>query len=190
MMVFGIVVEGFADAAVYSKLIAKIRHDVQSVVPRPCGGKKFLKDKFVGYLKEFQWRWKADKALVIRDSDCRDSGLVEDQLERQLRASGFQPQFPIHFYATNCMVDTWLLADENAVNRVALQRGKRPSAQPVRDPLEGRTNTKTMFRSMLSQASLPADPAVYAEVAGEADMEVILRRCPYFQQFVERINAC
>lgn len=190
-MVLGIVVEGISDEAVYSKLIPRIRREIERVVSRPCGDKKLLHDKFVGYLKEFQWKWDVGKALVIRDSDCRDSGAVENQLEQRLRASGFQPPYPFHFYATNCMVETWLLADEDAVNRVAQRRGKkRPSAQPVRDPLEGRTNAKTMFQRMLSQADLLANPAVYAEVAAVVDVELIRRRCPYFQEFVDRVHAC
>ncbi len=127
---------------------------------------------------------------MIRDSDCRDPRAVEEKLEQRLRESGFQPPFPLHFYATSCMVDTWLLADEGAVNQVARQRGKPPSAQPVGDPLEGERNAKTLFRRMLSQARLPADPAVYAEVAAAADIDRIKRRCPYFQQFVDRVGAC
>lgn len=189
-MVFGIVGEGRLDEAVYSTIIPRIRPDVDKVVSRPCGDKRLLKAKFVGYLKEFHFYWNVGKALVIRDSDCRDPLALEGQLEGQLRASGFQPQFPFHFYATNCMVETWLLADEDAVNQVAQRRGKRPSAQAVRDPLEGKPNAKGMFQRMLSQASLLAVPAVYAEVAAAADMELIRRRCPYFQQFENRIHAC
>jgi len=188
-MIFGIVVEGVADAAAYSTLIPRVRPAVERVLSRPSGGKAPLYQKFVGYLKEFQ-SLTVGKALVIRDSDCRDPGAVEEKLEQRLRESGFHPPFPLHFYATSCMLDTWLLADERAVNQVARQRGKTPSAQPVTDPLEGNRNAKAMFRRMLSQARLPADPAVYAEVAAAVEINRIRQRCPYFQQFIDRVHAC
>ncbi len=124
-MIFGIVVEGPADAAAYSTLIPRIRPAVESVLSRPCGGKSPLKENFVGFLKEFR-SWPVEKALVIRDSDCRDPRAVEEKLQQRLHESGFHPPFPLHFYATSCMLDAWLLADEGAVNQVARQRGKAP----------------------------------------------------------------
>jgi len=87
-------------------------------------------------------------------------------------------------------VETWLRADENAVNEVARKRGKSGSAQPVHDPLEGRTDAKKLFRRMLWQAQLPADPLVYAEVALAADLDCIGRRCPYLLRFIECVNGC
>src|SRR5208282_1492633 len=188
-MIFGIVVEGPTDAAAYSALIPRIRPAVKRVLSRPCGGKSPLLQGFVGLLMEFQ-DWSIDKALVIRDSDCRDPKAVEEKLEQRLRESGFQPPFPLHFYATSCMLDTWLLADEGAVNRVARQRGRTLSAHPVDDPLEGKRNAKALFRRMLGQARLPADAAVYAAVAAAVDIEQVKRRCPYFQQFIDRVHGC
>jgi len=188
-MIFGIVVEGPSDAAAYSKLIPRIRPNIEDVVSRPCGGKSPLGYKFVGFLEELEALTVA-KALVIRDSDCRDPSVVEETLQRRLRESGYRPPFPVHFYATSCMLETWLLADEGAVNRVAQERGKPPRAEPVDDPLEGRRDAQDLFHRMLSQANLPADPAVYAEVAAVADVDVIQRRCPYFEQFATRVLAC
>jgi len=153
-----------------------------------------VRRKFVGWLQNSQWHsgYNVGKALVVRDSDCRDPRAVEDELVRILDQKGFREKLtlPVHFYATRCMVETLLLADENAVNAVARQRGKVPSAQPVPDPLEGMTNAKALFLRMLSQAQLPADPAVYAEVATAANINRIKQRCPYFQRFVDCVHAC
>lgn len=188
-MVFGVVVEGPADAAVYESLIPKIRPCV-TVISEPCGGKKRLEQKFVGLLKRFEYGYHVNKALVILDSDCRAPGAVEEELERRLRRSGFKPTFPVHFYAPSCALDAWLLADDGAVNQVARERHKTISVRPFRGPLESERNAKTLFWRMLSQAHLPADPAVYAEVAAAANIDRIAQRCPYFQQFVERVHAC
>lgn len=193
-MVFGIVVEAERDSVVYSTLIRRIRTDVDDVLARPCQDVAGVRRKFVGWLKNFQWNsgYNVGKALVVRDSDCRDSGAVEHELVRILDQSGFREKLtlPVHFYATRCMVETWLLADENAVNAVARQRGKVRSAQSVPDPLEGTANAKALFLRMLSQAQLPADPAVYAEVAAAADIDRIKQRCPYFQHFIDCVQAC
>jgi hypothetical protein len=67
--------------------------------------------------------------LVIRDSGGKDPQISEADLNDRLSQSGFTPTFPFHFYATKCMVETWLLADEQAVSKVALARGAGPSDQ-------------------------------------------------------------
>jgi hypothetical protein len=188
-MVFGIVVEGFTDEAAYTKLIMRIRPSIDKVISRACGGKSPLGHKFIGFLEEFEALTVA-KGLVIRDSDCREPGLVEEVLRGRLHASNYRPPFPVHFHATSCMLQTWLLADEEAVNEVARTRNKPPRAQRVDDPLEGKRGAKTLFHRMLSQAQLLADPAVYAQVATVADIDVIQRRCPYFQNFVAAVLGC
>jgi len=188
-MIFGIIVEGPSDAAAYSRLIPRLRPTIENVFSRPSGGKSPLGHKFVGFLKEFQ-NLTIAKALVIRDSDCLDPKVVEEKLELRLRESAYRPPFPVHFYATTCMLEAWLLADESAVNQVARERSKPPRAQPIGDPLESRRDAQLLFRRMLSQAQLPADPVVYGEVAAVVDIDLIQRRCPYFQQFVARVLAC
>jgi hypothetical protein len=193
-MVFGIVVEADRDKVVYSTLIRRIRPDVDDVLARPCQDVVGVRRQFVEWLKNFQWHsgYQVGKALVIRDSDCHDSRAVENELVRILDQKGFREKLtlPVHFYATRCMVETWLLADEDAVNAVARERGKIPAAQPVPDPLEGATDAKRLFRQMLTQAQLPDDPAVYAEVAAAADIDVIKQRCPYFQRFIDCVHGC
>jgi hypothetical protein len=167
---------------------------VHRVLARPCQNVVGVRRKFIACLKHFQWHagYEIGKALVIRDSDCHDPRAVEEELARILDQSGFRPnpKLPVHFYATRCMVETWLLADENAVNNVARNRGKPGAAESVGDPLEGRTDAKKLFRHVLSQAELPADPAVYAEVARAADLGRIAQRCPYFRRFGEYVNGC
>lgn len=193
-MAFGIVVEAERDAVVYSTLIQRIRSDVDCVLSRPCQNVVGVRRQFVGWLKNFQWNSapRVEKALVIRDSDCNDSQSVEDELARILDQSRFQQKLtiPVHFYATRCMVETWLLADEAAVNQVAQARGKGSRVRAADGPLEGERDAKERFVRMLSQAGLPATAAVYNEVAAATDLTRIAERCPYFQQFMERVHAC
>jgi hypothetical protein len=53
MSVFGIIVEGQRDVAVYPAIIRRIRPDVERVVARPCGSIPALTDRFVGWLHAF-----------------------------------------------------------------------------------------------------------------------------------------
>jgi len=196
-MVLGIIVEGDADAQAYTALIPRIRRDEVTVIPEPCGGAARLRKRFVDRLKRCEYIHHVDKALVIRDSDCRGPKVVEDELEQELRHSGFKPSFPVHFYAPNCTLDTWLLADEAAVKQVAQDRQRNQGGlpkivriKPLTGPLEGGKNAKTLFRQMLYQAGLPATAPVYAEVSAVASIDRIAQRCPYFQLFVECVHAC
>jgi len=137
MSAFGIVVEGPRDAAVYPVIIRRIRPDIERVVARPCGGIPALPNKFVGWLKHFQYEHLIDKALVIRDSDWKNPHVLEAELSDRLRKSGFEPTFPVHFYATRSMVETWLLADEQRQLFVADELG----IQEVRSHQENRHRT-------------------------------------------------
>jgi hypothetical protein len=189
---FGIIVESGRDTAVYSTLIRRIRSDIERVVSEPCGGVVAVRRKFVGLLKHFQWNsgYTIHKAFVIRDADRKEAQLAEKELADILKQQGFSPSFPVHFFATRRMVETWLLADAGAVSEVAKQRGKTCSIRSVRDPLEEIADAKSNFQAMLSQARLPDDQKVYEEVASLANLDLIGQRCPYFQEFVKRVNAC
>ena len=191
-MNIGIVVEGERDRAAYPELIRKIRDDVEIVLAEPCGNDIKLMEKFVRWLKHFQWHAEisVNKALIIRDSDCSDPVLWETKMARILAQSRFVPSFPVHFYATKCEIETWLLADENAINQVARNRGKQGSVSEVTIPLESQRNAKELFQRVLSKARLPVDPRVYQEIASAASIERIAARCPYFQHFVDNVRAC
>jgi hypothetical protein len=191
-MIFRIVVESHRDAAVYSALIRRVRNDVEEVLSRPCGGVSGVRKKFPGFLKEFQWHAnrRVDKALIVRDSDCGDPHSAEQALADILQRSGFTPTFPCHFYATKCEVETWLLADEAAVNRVASKRGRTARARRVVGPLEGIRDAKEHFGRMLSEADLLADDAVYSEVAAQASIERIAQCCSGFQRFIHFVRKC
>jgi len=152
-MNIGIIVEQERDKTAYRELIRKIRDDVESVPAEPCGNDIKLMENFVGWLKHFQWHAEisVNKALVIRDSDCSDPVAWESKMEQILTQSHFVPSFPVHFYATKCEIETWLLADEEAINQVAHNRRKQGSVSAVAIPLE----------------SLRADAKITSQIWGE-----------------------
>ena len=108
----------------------------------------------------------------------------------RLDSSGFRPTFPVHFYATTSMVETWLLADEKAVNKVALSRGRSRSVKPINKQVEGIEDPKTPFLTMLFEAGLSPDDKVYEEIAFAARLDRIQERCPRFAEFRKHVHAC
>ena len=187
-----IIVEGDDDASVYPVFIRKIRNDVSKIHSVRCGGVIALERKFVSYLKIFQESGQFDvsKAIVILDSDCAAPQPLEEKLQQTLTRSGFQAGFPVHFYATKCELETWLVADVEAINQVALLRGRTPTVGEANIQLEEYRDAKELLRRKLSEVTLPADSRVFAQIAEAADLQRITERCPYFQQFVDRVRAC
>jgi hypothetical protein len=190
-MNIGIVVEDERDALAYSELIRKIRDDVKEVRAIPCGGVGTLTKKFVGWLKYFEWRapHSIDKALVVRDSECSDPTAWEAQLAQIYEQSHFVPSFHVHFHATKCEIETWLLADENAINEVSKRRGKAKQIGPARIEFESYKPAKELFQKRLSDVGLPIDPQVYKEVASLADISRITASCRHFREFVDKIRT-
>jgi hypothetical protein len=190
-MNFGIVVEGEQDSAAYPELIRKIRDDIESIFPIPCGGVGTLKKEFINSLKQLPWRapHPIDRALVIMDSDCSDAFVWEEQLGQIYEQSHFKCNFPVRFHATKCKLETWLLADENAVNQVSQQRGKNKKVAAVTFDLETHKEAKELFHKQLSKADLRATAPVYKEIASFSDIARISARCPNFRQFANKIRA-
>lgn len=88
------------------------------------------------------------------------------------------------------MLESLLLADEDAIPQVAQQRGKvAPASAPIAVP-ENLKEAKNVLSRRLSAANLPADAKVFAEIAAVSDLAKIVARCPHFQDFVEKTNAC
>jgi hypothetical protein len=191
-MNLGIVVEGFSDSVVYPELIRKIRGDVGTINAKPCGDVIKLKSKFVAWLKHFEWHsgFSFDKALVIIDSDCSDAARLEGLLNQIYEQSHFAPSFPVHFHATKCELETWLLADEGAINQVSQNRGKNKRVRAATIQFESYRDAKELFQRVLSQAGLPADERVYQEIAAAANIGLIAERCPSFRQFANKVLDC
>ena len=192
-MNLALVVEGTFDGPTYRTLISRVRNGISELQVRECGGKSRLKHKFVYFLKELQRNpaWQIDVAFVIRDSDCDPPQPIENQLRNILNASGLEPQMHVEFFATPCMLESWLLGDLDAVRTVAANRGYGVPIAPlnIEIPNANSAEDKDVFTRVLTHFGLPATPRVYEEVAASADLTRIGNRCHYFGEFMRRINA-
>jgi len=128
--------------------------------------------------------------VVIRDSDCADAVQREQELQAILTNSNFHPTYHFHFYATKCELETWLLADEGAVNAVAQNRGKKAKAKEVKIAFENYKPAKELFERTLSEVQLPADSVVYKEIAAAVDIKKIASKCGRFALFINAVKAC
>jgi len=192
-MNIGLIVEGEDDYESYPCLIRKCRPDIDRIYTRNCRGLRKLKTTFVGFLKEFEHNSaiQVQKAIVVRDSDLHDPLRSERELEELLRASGFRPSFGVHFHATKRMLESLLLADEHAIGKVAQRRGKEAQrCVPVSGVLEQLSDAKRILWGRLSEAKLPADKKVFAEIAEASDLAKIIERCSHFRDFVKKANEC
>ena len=186
---YGIIVEGQYDAGVYEELIRKICADAQVVKVRETGGKSQLMRKFPALLHTFEHEMptgSVDKAMVIRDADCGDAAAIENKMRDSI--SGRRYSFPggVGFHAVKQETETWLLADPNAINKVAASRGGKP-VSPVPDSLEDLQDPKEKIRSVLSRSGLNYTPQVCREIAKETDLARLRIRCPSFIAFEQKV---
>jgi len=187
----GIVVEGPDDTAVYRVLIKRIDRGIERVHSRECTGRQRLKNKFVHLLDEFARNPAAfdiRKVLVIRDSDCQDPKPIEEELQDIFARSDLRPTFGVSFHATKCKVESWLLADEDAINSVSRSRGGPGGIQRVGADLETFREADQIYRRTLSLAGLQDTDAVMKEIALQARLETIAERCPRFRDFVRKVS--
>ena len=86
-------------------------------------------------------------------------------------------------------VETWLLADIEAVNAVALARNGSAIDGADRLPrnLETLLPPKPILGRFLFEAGIPYTAQVCREIAEKIDLRVLRERCPGFRQFEEKV---
>jgi hypothetical protein len=81
---YGVIVEGQFDVGVYEEFIRKICPEAHDIKARDAGGCAQLMKKFPSLLRSLehvtQQGGPIDKALVIRDADCRDVAAIEAKM--------------------------------------------------------------------------------------------------------------
>lgn len=188
----GIIVEGDDDLAVYPILIKRIHPPIERVYGRKCGGRQKLEDKFVVFLKEFSGNpvaYNIGKVFIIRDSDCHDPRPVEQKLQGILSRANLQCPFDISFHTTKCKLESWLLADEDAINGVSIGRGGPGGIQRIDENLESFKEADQLYRTTLIQAGLLDTAKVMKQIAQQARLEAIAERCSGFRNFMQKIRT-
>ncbi len=183
---YGLIGEGDKDIAVYRELIIKICGSTTNVATRSAGGRERLFLNLSALLRTLEHAHPigkaVDKALVVRDADGRNPQSIEKRLRDRICNRSFHFTLGIGIHVVVQEMDTWLLADTDAINKVSASLGGR-RIQPVRDALEQIQDPKAAFQTLLSEARLNYTPEVCRLIAAETDLAVLRRRCPSFVEF-------
>ena len=184
MPTYGLIVEGEYDAAALTELIRRCAAGNIQVIPRQCAQKGSLMKKFPAYLQELHWANQGqavDKALVIRDTDSKNPGELIARMETSIVSRSYP--FPVKFVVIMQELETWLLADHDALSQVASR-----SISEIRGPLESILDPKRRLQSILSDAGIAYTAEVARKIAAAANLERIEYRCPTFRTFRQTID--
>jgi len=182
MLTYGLIVEGVYDEAALVELIQKCLQGNIDVVARPCGGS--LMNKFPGFLEEFRYVKQGthvDKAMVVRDADAKDPNEVLQRMAAKIVGRTYP--FPVKFVAIVRELETWLLADREALSAVT---GRM--VPEIDEPLEGILDPKARLQRMLS--GIPYTQEIARKIAVAANLERIEYRCPSFRSFLQLVRDC
>jgi hypothetical protein len=193
MATYGIVIEGSYDSAAIVEIIKKCLSSEIEIIQRPCGSKSQLMRKFPGFLKEFCYVKEGthvDKAFVIRDADTKDPVRL-DRLAEEMRGKivGRTYPFEIKFVLIVQELETWFLADEEAISRVTQLRSGRTVSR-INETLESIVHPKEKLKNILSNAKVPYTAEVAREIAMESELSKIENRCPKFREFRQAVVDC
>ena len=189
---YGLIVEGVYDEGVYPVYMRKILQADPLIYVRQCGGVSKLMSKLPGYLKSLEYEWNGgpvSKAIVIRDWHEADLAKAEQAMAEKVAGRSFSFPLGIQFCAVRQELEAWLLADADAISAVAEQRGGRGVSQ-LEGQLEEIADPKEKLTGILSEAKLPYDPTVCAEIAGITDLDRLRYRCPAFRIFERKVIDC
>jgi len=189
---YGIVVEGPYDAAVFGNLIPRILGRNVPVIPRPCYGKDNLRKDLLTHLETLVYAVggrPVEKALVVRDSGGKDPRIIQAELTQKVQERPWGFSHGVHVCIVRRELETWLLADVAAVNRVAEKRGGREVAE-VQGALEEIEYPKQRLTELLSEARLEYTEQVCVEIARSLSLDTLSYRCPSFRTFERQVVDC
>jgi len=178
-------VEGEGDEQVFKQLILKINSPEAAIYCRPCGGVHRLMKEFPALLQTFEYAHHGgpvDGALVIRDSDDKPVSDVLDRMREKMGARHYRFPRGVELCIIRRKLDSWLLADENAINTVSrLRRGRL--IPRVNETIEDITRPKERLQQLLSDAKLNYTSVVLGEIAAAINIEQLEYRVPSFTGF-------
>jgi hypothetical protein len=191
MTTYGIVVEGVEyDKLALTEIIKKCLSSEIEVIQRACGSKSLLMRKFPGFLEEFKYvklGSHADKASVIRDADNKDPNKLLEEMKSKTASRSYD--FDVKFVIIVQELETWLLADDEAISRVTQALSGR-SVSRVNENLESIIHPKERLKNILSGAKVAYTPEVASEIARESELSKIENRCPKFREFRQAVVDC
>ena len=138
MPVFGLIGAGNYDVAVLETLLKRLRPDLNKIIVRRCGNDYRVTTTLRARLKEFDGiraPGPLDKAIVVKDSHRANHQAELRKLQGAIGPA--EHAFHVEFAVAVHALESWLLADHEALSRVAGERGSnRQFPAPIRSPEE------------------------------------------------------
>jgi hypothetical protein len=188
---FGVIVEGQYDVNFYRILIERISGNNPRIEVLEGNGAS-LPRQFPVLLRRFEYLLDGnpvERAIVLKDADGRPVTEVEENLSRRVNPEHYRFPRGIQFCAIQQEMETWLLADEGAINAISLARGKNDGVLRIHEPqLENIVNPKERFQRALSSGGLDYTPVVCAEIAHQVSLDTLRMRCPSFRRFEQAVQ--
>lgn len=189
----GIVVEGSYDTPFYEVIIKRVCPTITCIISREAGNKASLMGRLGGLLRSLQHvtltGGPVRRAIAIRDTDGKSPSDVEADMLRKISGQTFSFPRGVICHATHREMETWLLADIDAINRTArilFPTGRGTATRPVGSP-ESVVNAKEKLQDLLSEVGLLYDAATCALIAQEIDLAMLRAYCPSFRRFEPKV---
>jgi uncharacterized protein DUF4276 len=184
---------GSYDSPFYEVIIKRVCPEITRVVSRVAGNKAMLMKGLAGHLRSLQYASQKGgpvrKAIAIRDTDGKHPADVEMDLLSRISGQTFSFPRGVECHATHQEMETWLLADIEAINRTALillgatsKKARRSAGSP-----EGIVNAKEKLQDVLSDVGLLYDAATCALIAQETDLATLRAYSPSFRSFERKV---
>jgi len=157
------------------------------MISRTSGGTDRLMNKFPSFLELFRFANQGghvDKVFVIRDADNKNVAELLERMKNKIEGRTYP--FEVKFVVIVQALETWLLADDEAISRVTQARSGR-TVSKVNENLGSIARPKNHLTQMLSEAEVPYTDKVAKEIARASDISKIEYRCPKFREFREAV---
>jgi hypothetical protein len=175
MPTIGLILEGKDDEAAIPVLVLRCRSGIK-VITRQCRGT--VKGKVVGLVAELNRSYPLERILVVCDAD----GEKPENVLAGIRKTGIEKnRFPVIPLVIVQMLEAWLLADPEALEKVIGFRKDFINPERERDP-------KTTLERLLRQTGRYT-PAIAARIAQQIDLKVLRKRCPRFEIFRKAVGV-
>ena len=188
---YGIIVEGDYDSVVYQALIRRLALPDAHIRPLPCEGKANVMKKFPGLLSTLKYEidgGPVDMAVVIVDADGKDPVEVEAGMQEKIQGRNYPFPLNVRFFAVPQAMDTWLLADANAISEAVVRRGGQRVTKSHDRP-EDLSRPKEWLRKLLTDHNASYTSVLCREIAEVVDLELLAQRCPRFRTFADLVDC-
>ncbi|MGO8762426.1 MAG: hypothetical protein ACLP2P_07010 [Desulfobaccales bacterium] len=179
MFTFGLIVEGNYDKQIIQSLIHKILLKDHNCICRVMYGNPRLLERFPRFLEEFRYKM-VNKTIILKDTDLKSAEKLLQKMKDKKPNRDYP--FPVKFCVAKKEIEAWLLADENAISKVAGKKIPR-----IKGNLEDMNDPKGKLQRILSNVNIVYTDQIAGRIALEADINIIEQRCSYFRIFRESV---